>query len=69
MINVLPTIEDQNFAQNYCEAGVERTLVILATDVDDQNLTYELISGAGVIVFTFSADPLGDTIISYAALQ
>ncbi len=62
--NQLPEILNQNFAQNYCDAGVERTLAVLATDLDDKNLTYELISGAGVIdaqtgVITYSPDTSG----------
>ncbi len=62
--NQTPVIIDQNFAQNYCEPGAVRTITVLASDVDNQNLTYELLSGTGVIdaqtgVITYNPDSSG----------
>ncbi len=62
--NQLPEILDQNFAQNYCQSGAERILEVLATDIDNQNITYELLSGIGTIdvqtgVITYSPDTSG----------
>ncbi len=69
--NQLPVIIDQGFAQNYCDPGVERTLAVLANDVDDLNLTYELISGIGVIdastgVITYAPDTSGTYLFTVA---
>jgi len=45
----LPSIKDQYFSGSFCSDEIKRTLQVIATDADNDVLTYELLSGPGSI--------------------
>ena len=47
--NELPSIIDQQYADNFCESGMLRNIYVVASDNDDPTITYTLENGIGTI--------------------